>query len=57
MELFTLGRGNYTEKDIKEAARAFTGWGYNQKGEYQFRPVLHDDDTKIFFGKTAILME
>ncbi|RYF84341.1 MAG: DUF1800 family protein, partial [Chitinophagaceae bacterium] len=28
MELFTMGRGNYTEKDIKEAARAFTGWGY-----------------------------
>ena len=53
MELFTLGRGNYTEKDIKEAARAFTGWGYNQKGEYQFRPVLHDDATKIFFGKNG----
>src|SRR4029079_2864944 len=29
MELFTLGRGNYTEEDIKEAARAFTGWGAN----------------------------
>ncbi|MEI9809969.1 MAG: DUF1800 family protein [Bacteroidota bacterium] len=29
MELFTLGRGNYTESDIKEAARAFTGWGSN----------------------------
>ena len=27
MELFTLGRGNYTENDVKEAARAFTGWG------------------------------
>jgi uncharacterized protein (DUF1800 family) len=26
MELFTLGRGNYTEEDVKEAARAFTGW-------------------------------
>ena len=37
MELFTLGRGNYTEKDIKEAARAFTGWGFNLAGEFVFR--------------------
>ena len=29
MELFTMGRGNYTEHDVKEAARAFTGWGAN----------------------------
>ncbi len=36
MELFTLGRGNYTENDIKEAARAFTGWGSNLKGEFHF---------------------
>ena len=36
MELFTLGRGNYTEHDIKEAARAFTGWGFNISGEFQF---------------------
>jgi uncharacterized protein (DUF1800 family) len=34
MELFTLGRGNYTETDIKEAAKAFTGWGANVKGEF-----------------------
>lgn len=53
MELFTLGRGNYTETDIKEAARAFTGWGYNQKGQFQFRPVLHDEGQKTFFGKTG----
>src|SRR5690606_34099152 len=31
MELFTLGRGNYTETDVKEAARAFTGWGFNSR--------------------------
>ena len=36
MELFTMGRGNYTENDIKEAARAFTGWSSNQKGEFHF---------------------
>ena len=37
MELFTMGRGHYTEKDIKEAARAFTGWSANAQGEFQFR--------------------
>ncbi len=35
MELFTMGRGNYTEKDIREAARAFTGWGYDKEGKFQ----------------------
>ena len=51
MELFTLGRGNYTETDIKESARAFTGWNFNRMGEYQFRPAIHDDGEKVFFGK------
>lgn len=53
MELFTLGRGNYTENDVKEAARAFTGWGANIKGEFQFRPFQHDDDPKTILGKTG----
>ena len=53
MELFTLGRGNYTETDVKEAARAFTGWGFNLKGEFVFRPMLHDDGVKTFLGKTG----
>ncbi|MXV49615.1 DUF1800 family protein [Pedobacter sp. HMF7647] len=53
MELFTLGRGNYTEQDIKESARAFTGWGYNRDGEYINRPFVHDDGVKTFFGKTG----
>src|SRR5260221_487722 len=52
MELFTLGRGNYSETDIKEAARAFTGWGFNAKGEYQFREKQHDFDSKTFRGQT-----
>lgn len=52
MELFTLGRGNYTETDIKEAARAFTGWGFNVKGEFQFREKQHDFDQKTFRGQT-----
>ncbi len=53
MELFTLGRGNYTETDIKEAARAFTGWGFNLKGEFVFRKNQHDDGSKTIFGKTG----
>lgn len=51
MELFTLGRGNYTENDIKEAARAFTGWTANGRGEFVFRKNFHDEDSKTFFGK------
>ncbi len=51
MELFTIGRGNYTEQDIKEAARAFTGWSSNLAGEYVFRPFQHDYGKKVFFGK------
>lgn len=52
MELFTLGEGNgYTEQDIKNAARAFTGWAVNQKGEYEFREKQHDFGEKEVFGK------
>ena len=48
-ELFTLGVGNYTEKDIQEAARAFTGW--HEDGEkFEFDATLHDDDEKVFHG-------
>ena len=53
MELFTLGRGQYTEKDIKEAARAFTGWSSDLRGDYLFRPMWHDYGSKTFFGKTG----
>jgi len=53
MELFTIGRGNYSEKDIKEAARAFTGWTSNFKGEFIFRKKHHDYGLKSFFGKTG----
>ncbi|TMI64738.1 MAG: DUF1800 domain-containing protein [Bacteroidetes bacterium] len=55
MELFTLGRGNYTEEDIKEAARSFTGWSSNVKGEYVFRRFQHDFGSKTFLGKTGNL--
>lgn len=54
MELFTLGRGNYTEHDIKEAARAFTGWEFNRKeNSFFFNTRQHDFETKEFFGKTG----
>jgi uncharacterized protein (DUF1800 family) len=53
MELFTMGRGNYTEEDVKEAARAFTGWGFNLQGEFVFRQFQHDTGSKTFFGKTG----
>lgn len=53
MELFTLGRDNYTEFDIKEAARAFTGWSFNREGEFQFRERIHDNGVKHFFAKSG----
>ncbi len=55
MELFTIGRGNYTENDIKEAARAFTGWTSNRLGEFVFRYRQHDYGQKTFMGKTGDL--
>jgi uncharacterized protein (DUF1800 family) len=53
MELFTLGRGNYTENDVKEAARAFTGWGINADGSFVFRKGAHDTGTKTVLGNTG----
>lgn len=53
MELFTMGRGKYTEKDIREAARAFTGWGYDKEGVFNERKKLHDPGIKTFLGKTG----
>ena len=54
MELFTLGEGHYTERDVKEAARAFTGWGIDpEKGEFLFRSFAHDDGVKTVLGRTG----
>jgi uncharacterized protein (DUF1800 family) len=55
MELFTIGRGNYTEQDVKESARAFTGWGVDQDGAFKVRPFQHDDGQKTFMSKTGNL--
>ncbi|MGF1453125.1 MAG: DUF1800 family protein [Opitutales bacterium] len=51
-ELFTLGEGNYTEADIKEAARAFTGYHHRLNGEFNFLPGRHDHDEKTIFERT-----
>jgi uncharacterized protein (DUF1800 family) len=56
MELFTLGEGHYTERDIKEAARAFTGWGVDpDRGEFVFRRIAHDDGVKTVLGRRGNL--
>ena len=52
MELFSLGTGNYTEKDVKEAARAFTGWHTDGRA-FVFDKAQHDDGSKTFLGKTG----
>jgi uncharacterized protein (DUF1800 family) len=63
LELFSLGIGNYTEDDVKDCARAFTGWGFSHmllNGPYgritwkfQFHPELHDFGQKTFLGETG----
>jgi uncharacterized protein (DUF1800 family) len=50
MELFALGIGNYTEADIREAARAFTGWFVN-KNEFKFVSSEHDTGDKAVLGR------
>jgi uncharacterized protein (DUF1800 family) len=57
MELFTLGIGNYTEQDIRESARAFTGWRFrrNPDGTATFfdNRRQHDDGVKTFLGRSG----
>ncbi|MET3805174.1 uncharacterized protein (DUF1800 family) [Nakamurella sp. UYEF19] len=51
MELFALGHGDgYTEQDVREGARALTGWRINPDGSTALRPKLHDDGTKTMLG-------
>ena len=52
MELFTLGEGNYDETDVKEAARAFTGWT-DREGRFRFNRGQHDKSQKTILGKTG----
>jgi uncharacterized protein (DUF1800 family) len=64
LELFSMGVGKYTEEDVKECARAFTGWGLKRTipaffpfshydMEFEFHPDLHDDGEKTFLGETG----
>jgi uncharacterized protein DUF1800 len=61
LELFSMGVGNYTEKDVREASRAFTGWTFETKiprlpygrfpWKFEYRPEDHDDGDKEFLGQ------
>jgi len=52
LELFTLGEGHYSERDVKEVARAFTGWSIDPRtGAFTYNPRDHDDGVKILFGR------
>jgi uncharacterized protein (DUF1800 family) len=52
MELFCLGEGNYTERDVQELARCFTGWEI-RRGKFHFNRYQHDDGEKTILGKTG----
>ena len=58
MELFSLGVGHYKEKDIQEAARAFTGWHVSAPNDgerrFAFRDIEHDSGTKTVLGRTGL---
>lgn len=56
MELFTLGEGHYSERDVKEAARAFTGWSIEpETGEFRFQRFQHDGGVKTVLSNTGNL--
>lgn len=56
MELFALGEGHYTEKDVAEAARALTGWSLDRVNQaFVSRPRIHDDGEKTVLGRTGDL--
>jgi uncharacterized protein (DUF1800 family) len=54
-ELFVLGHGNYAEQDVRQAARAFTGWRWTPAGGFRVAARLHDDGTKTVLGRTGNL--
>ncbi len=53
MELFCLGEGNYTESDVQQLAKCFTGWEIRRK-QFRFNPFQHDVSSKTLLGKTGI---
>ncbi|HCN09520.1 MAG TPA: DUF1800 domain-containing protein [Lentisphaeria bacterium] len=52
MELFSLGPGNYSESDIRDGARALTGWGIGPQG-FRLAAQRHDSDKKTILGQTG----
>ena len=52
LELFTMGVGNYSERDVREAARSFTGWT-NDALAFKFDAAQHDDGQKAFLGQSG----
>ena len=50
LEMFTCGIGNYTEQDVLEAARAFTGW-HREGARFEFNAEMHDGGVKKLFGR------
>ncbi|MDQ2726878.1 MAG: DUF1800 domain-containing protein [Actinomycetota bacterium] len=56
MELFTLGLGNYTQTDVEQSARCFTGWTYDRTTDvWSVQARQHDNGTKTFLGRTGNL--
>jgi uncharacterized protein (DUF1800 family) len=60
LELFTLGAGHYTERDVREAARAFSGWvrqdsngGFRETPAFTYDPAQVDDGPKTFLGRNG----
>ena len=53
MELFSLGIGHYTEDDVRESARAFTGWQFRNKTGFFLNANQHDNGPKTFLGRTG----
>jgi len=54
MELFTLGIGNYTENDVQQGAKAFTGYRIDPRDEtFRYAPFQHDESVKQFLGRTG----
>lgn len=53
MELFTIGVGNYSESDVREGARAFTGWFLDRDYRFTFNARQHDTGNKTFLGRTG----
>ena len=51
LELFTLGRGHYSSRDIIAAAKAFTGWAVNSQGKFVNNTAEHDNSIKTFLGQ------